>query len=108
MDWNTVKNKIEDFITDDYVFADVFISLVEKYDKVEDNESLRLFALKMLKELMQSNTIFIHIVSETSLKKIEYASAEDIDRILNYIDTEWSKIDYRLPLPNQLFWISSE
>lgn len=108
MDWDIIKNKIEDFIIDDYVFADMFISLVEKYDNVEDKQSLRLFVLKMLKELMQSNSAIIHIVSETSLNKVEYVSEDDVNRILNWIDMEWAKIDYRLPLPNQLFWISSE
>ncbi|SHM97189.1 hypothetical protein [Flavobacterium chilense] len=107
MDWNYIKDKILVFGKDDYIFADMMISILDEFDSVVNKESKRIFTLKMLHELMQEKLIDVFYVTETEFKSYNYDSEDDILKFIGEIDLRWSKLNYELPLPNELFWATT-
>lgn len=107
MIWNQVKFVVLAFGEDDYLFADMFISIIGKFNKVDDKESKIIYTFLMLKELMHEGLVEVFFVSETTTDKYEFKASEDIDYFIEKINTEWKELSYELPKPNQLFWITS-
>ncbi|WP_291287870.1 hypothetical protein [Flavobacterium sp.] len=107
MDWNYIKDKILVFGEDDYIFADMMISILDEFDSVVNKKSKRVFTLKMLHELMQEKLIDVFYVTETEFESYNYDSEDDILNFISEIDLRWSKLNYELPLPNELFWATT-
>lgn len=107
MDWNYIKDKILVFGEDDYIFADMMISILDEFDSVVNKESKKIFTLKMLHELMQEKLIDVFYVTEIEFEPYNYDSEDDILKFINKIDLRWSKLNYELPLPNELFWATT-
>jgi hypothetical protein len=107
MDWNYIKDKILVFGEDDYIFADMMISILDEFDSVVNKESKRIFTLQMLHELMQEKLIDVFYVTETEFESYNYDSEDDILKFIDEIDLRWSKLNYELPLPNELFWATT-
>ena len=55
MNWESIKDKILIFGEDDYIFANMFISIINEYEKVQNLEDLKFFTYSMLTELMDEN-----------------------------------------------------
>ena len=114
MNWEYLKDKILVFAEDDYVFADMFISILSEYenDKIED---IKISTFKMLQELMNENLIDVFILENKLHKKkkvldnifYKYETKQDIENFIKKIDKEWEFINYRLPEPNELFLIAT-
>jgi hypothetical protein len=107
MDWDYIKDKILVFGEDDYIFADMMISVLGEFDSAVNKESKRIFTLKMLQELMYEKLIDVYYVSETEFESYNYDSDDDISKFIEEIDLRWSKLNYELPLPNELFWATT-
>ncbi|WP_166923477.1 hypothetical protein [Flavobacterium poyangense] len=107
MDWNYIKDKILVFGEDDYIFANMMISILDEFDSVVNKESKRIFTLKMLHELMEEKLIDVFYVTETEFESYNYDSEDDILKFIGEIDLRWSKLNYELPLPNELFWATT-
>lgn len=111
MKWDYIKEKILAFSEGDYVFADMFISIINEYNGVQNQEDLKLYTYAMLKELMDENLIKIYILyldKMGNLKKniYNYHNEESKKVLINIIDDAWKNKNYSLPLPNELFWIT--
>ena len=114
MDWKYLKDKILVFGVDDYVFADMFISIISEN---EDNkiENLKIAIFKMLQELMNENLIDVFVLenkvymNKTVVDNIfyKYETEQDIENFVRKVDREWALINYQLPRPNELFWITT-
>ena len=111
--WKDVKDKILVFGEDDYVFADMFISIIKEYDKVINQEDLQVYTFTMLEELMNENLIKIFLlyndkdgVLQTCL--YEYSDTEAKVNLINLLNEKWKEIGYRLPNPTELFWLTSD
>lgn len=107
MTWEYVKDKVLIFGEDDYVFADIFIAIIQEFYKVEDKEALKLYAYIMLEELLTEKLIMAYLVSPEELVEYDCDSAEKIKSFIKIIDNEWAGLIYFRPLPNQLFWITT-
>lgn len=107
MNWNYVKDKILVFGKDDYVFSDMFISIVGEFDDVLNNDDRILFCYEMLRELMSENLIDIFLLDKKELIPFKFNCLEDINQFVNTIDREWKILNYEFPNPNQLFWITT-
>lgn len=106
MNWNYIKDKIQVFGKDDYVFADMFISIIKTFDDIHNKEDIKLYTLKMLQELLKEKSIDFYIAKGFDIIPIKYDSDDEIKEIIRMVDKDWSLIGYRLPEPNELFWIS--
>lgn len=111
--WKDVKDKILVFGEDDYVFADMFISIIKEYDKVINQEDLQVYTFTMLEELMNENLIKIFLlyndkdgVLQTYL--YEYSDTKAKVHLINLLNEKWKEITYRLPSPTELFWLTSD
>ena len=110
MNWNEIKNKILIFGEDDYIFADMFISIVGEIDSEKNNLIKNTFL--MLKELIDDKLVEIYILNIKNneikdLIKYEIKCEEDVSKLIHIIDSEWQKINYQFPKPNQLFWATT-
>ena len=63
MNWERIKDKILIFGEDDYIFADMFTSIINEYEKVQNLEDLKFFTYSMLTELMDEKLIRISVFS---------------------------------------------
>ncbi|SUX48469.1 hypothetical protein [Chryseobacterium indoltheticum] len=45
MHWKNIKDKVLIFGEDDYVFADMFVSIINEYDKIVTNDDLRRYTV---------------------------------------------------------------
>ena len=111
--WKEVKDKILIFSEDDYVFADMFISIIKEYDKVTNQEDLQVYTFAMLEELMNENLINIFLLenNETGVLKTclyEYSDTKSKVHLINLLNQKWKEIGYRLPTPAELFWLTSD
>lgn len=112
MTWNDVKEKLLVFGEDDYVFADMFISIINEYINSSNKNDLIVLTYTMLRELMDENliNIFVLTISEKGVVNPNFYSYNDKkskDDLIEYIDSKWKEMDYRLPFPNELFWIET-
>jgi len=107
MTWEYVKDKVLVFGEDDYVFADIFIAIIQEFDKVEDKETAKLYTHIMLEELLAEKLVTAYLVDSKELVEYDCDSAEKIKSFIKVIDNEWEHIKYTLPQPNQLFWITT-
>ncbi len=113
MNWERIKDKILIFGEDDYIFADMFISIINEYEKVQNFEDLKFFTYSMLTELMDEKLIKIYVPKIDKgniIQIIEYICNDKKSEleIIKIIDNEWKYIDYKIPQPNELFWITTD
>ena len=110
MEWNYIKDKILVWGEDDYVFADAFVSIISEFNS--DNDHLIRNTFSMLRELISEELISVYILKTQKEEIIElinyhFNDPEDIEEFIKGVNKEWSQINYKLPQPNQLFWIST-
>lgn len=110
MEWNYSKDKILVWGEDDYVFADAFVSIISEFNS--DNDHLIVNTFSMLRELISEELISVYILKTQKEEIIElinyhFNDPEDIEEFIKSVNKEWSQINYKLPQPNQLFWIST-
>jgi hypothetical protein len=85
----------------------MMISVLGEFDSIVSKESKIFFTLKILQELMHEKLIDVYYVSETEFESYYYDSDDDISKFIKEIDLRWSKLNYELPLPNELFWATT-
>ena len=107
MNWGYIKDKILVFGEDDYVFSDMFFSIIGEFGKVEDIETRTLYAFVMLKELMQEKLITVYRISEKTLEEYVYSSESDIEKLISAISLEWKNIGYSLQGSELFFCVTS-
>ncbi|MFD2600853.1 MULTISPECIES: hypothetical protein [Flavobacterium] len=107
MNWGYTKDKILVFGENDYVFFDMFLSIIEEFEKVEDVESRMIYTLIMLKELMNEKLVDVYLVSEKKIEEYVYFSVEDIERLGSTISFKWAEINYSLPERDVFFCITT-
>lgn len=112
MNWEYIKDKILVWGEDDYVFSNVFVSIIGEY-RHETNQDLVTNTYLMLHELMSENLIDVFVLENKMYidKKVvdnlfyKYKTKEDIENFIIKIDKEWTLLNYQFPEPNELFWI---
>lgn len=116
MSWEKLKDKILVFGENDYVFADMFISiLLENQNNNISVEDIKILLFKMLNELMNEKLINVFILKneEKNGKKMvinisySYKNINDIENFIGIIDKEWVLLNYKFPKPNELFWVTT-
>ncbi|WP_432671543.1 hypothetical protein [Flavobacterium sp. SM2513] len=108
MNWEYLKDKILVFGDDDWIFSDMFISIVGDYEGCFNDEDRMLYTYKMLREIMSDNLIDIYFIKPNeNLTPFIYNNAQDIDYFISKIDVEWKKQNYKVPDPDQLFWATT-
>lgn len=98
MNWERIKDKILIFGEDDYIFADMFTSIINEYEKVQNLEDLKFFTYSMLTELMDEKLIKIYVPKIDKgniIQIIEYICNDKKSEleIIKIIDNEWKYID---------------
>lgn len=107
MTWKYLKDKVLVFGEDDYIFSDMFISIVSEIEYRCNDENRMLFTYKMLRELMSEKLVDVFIVKPNEqLIPFIFNTAQDIENFLTHIDKEWKKLNYKVPNPDQLFWLT--
>lgn len=66
----------------------------------------------MLKELISEELINVYLLKTQKEEIIEvinyhFNNPEDIEGFIKNVNKKWSQINYKLPQPNQLFWIAT-
>ncbi|MCX8531950.1 hypothetical protein [Chryseobacterium luquanense] len=112
-DWEEIKKKILLFGEDDYVFADMFISIVNEYENIHNIEDLKIYAMAMLNELMESNLIKIFLLKKDEKnilinEEYSFKTPEQKKDLIKIIDERWKALQYRLPNPDEIFWVTSD
>ena len=112
-DWDEIKKKILSFGEDDYVFADMFVLIINEYENVRTNEDLRIYTIGMLDELMENKLIKIYLLrkDENNIlinEESKYDTFEQKDKLIKIIDESWKALEYRIPNPDELFWITAD
>ena len=108
MNWKYLKDKILVFGEDDYIFSDMFISIVSDYEGCFNDGDKMLYTYKMLREIMSEYLVDVFIVkSNKELIPIIFNNALDIENFIIEIDKGWKKLNYKLPNPDQLFWLTT-
>jgi len=114
MDWEYIKDKVLVFGEDDYVFSNVFVAIISEH-RYKTNKDLVTNVYLLLQELMQENLIEVFIL-KTELKDgkkvvenllYKYENNIDVENFIKKVDEEWALSNYRLPEPNELFWITT-
>ena len=113
--WSYIKDKIIVFGENDYVFADMFISIISEFENINNNDDLKIYTFKMLNELMSENLIDAFTLKNEIIDNeffivnilYKYENKIDIENFIKSIDNEWALLNYNLPEPNQLFWITT-
>lgn len=112
MHWKNIKDKVLIFGEDDYVFADMFVSIINEYDKIVTNDDLRRYTFKMLEELMDENLIKVYLLNDNAkdlqINLYDYSNKQNKMDLISLLDKKWRQINYRLPQPNELFWITAD
>lgn len=108
--WLYIKDKIIVLGEDDYVFADMFISVISEF-KNSNKEDLKIYTFKMLQELMIENLIDVFVLkNEKNMVNnmlYKYENEIDIEKFIKNIDKKWALLGYQLPEPSELFWITT-
>ena len=114
MDWEYIKDKVLVFGEDDYVFSNVFVAIISEH-RYKTNKDLVTNVYLLLQELMHENLIEVFIL-KTELKDgkkvvenllYKYENNIDVENFIKKVDEEWASSNYRLPEPNELFWITT-
>jgi len=108
MDWNEVKEKILIFGIEDYVFADMFVSIVSELNAKDNIHN----TFSILHELLRERLIDIFLFKKgkneiIDIIKFSFNEEKDIVQLIKKIDEEWKLFNYDLPEPNQLFWVTT-
>ena len=112
MDWEYIKDKILVWGEDEYVFSDIFVSIIGENST---NQDLVTTTYVMLRELMNEKLIDVFVLENKVYmdKKIvdnilyKYETKEDIENFIIKIDKEWTMLNYQLPNPDKLFWLTT-
>lgn len=115
MKWESIKDKILVLGEDDFVFADMFVSIISQYNGLKTNEDIKESSLKMLRELMTEKLIDVFVLKKEKINNkvvisnilYNYDSLKSINVFLINLDKDWTFYNNRLPQPDELFWISS-
>jgi hypothetical protein len=109
-DWSYIKDKIIVLGENDYVFADMFISVISEFEN-SSKVDLKIYTFKMLQELMNENLIDVFVLkNEMNIVNnilYKYENKIDIENFIKNIDIEWAILGYKFPEPNELFWITT-
>ena len=91
----------------------MFISIIGDYDGIDTDNNLVFCTYTMLSELMHDKLIKIFTLKYDDLGKLiitnfKYDNLILKKKLLKIIDIEWKNIEYQLPSPDELFWITSD
>lgn len=111
MNWKDIKEKILIFGEEDYVFADMFVAIVNELN-TKEKKNVHDDTLNMLYELLRDRLVDVFILRKEKKEIIDIIKynindEKDIIQLLNTINEEWKLFNYDLPQPNQLFWVTT-
>ncbi|WP_448606644.1 hypothetical protein [Paenimyroides ceti] len=111
MNWKDIKEKILIFGEEDYVFADMFVAIVNELN-TKEKKNVHDDTLNMLYELLRDRLVDVFILRKEKKEIIDIIKynindEKDIIQLLKTIKDEWKLFNYDLPQPNQLFWVTT-
>lgn len=105
-DYNSLKKYVLDGAKNDYFFLENIALRAQSVFEIKTTEKkLRNIIYQIIYELLLDKEIFIMNANFQEIRQCTCVEMDEIIECIRNLEQAWSKINFRMPLPNELIWL---